>query len=147
MSPSSPRISGKDVEQALRAWKQYLNGALPDGPFRPFHRSFVDFLLDGKENINYHIDGVSMHRRIADHYLSRQDSEGPGHKWDDVTVPLPFFAPVRSTGSGALSSIPVRTTLQAIHRCEISTLLLVSFSSSGYRTGSSHGTRGTCQLH
>ena len=71
-------ISGKDVEQALRACKQYLNGDLPDGPFRPFHRSFVDFLLEEKENIDYHIDSRTMHQRIANYYRSGAPS------WDRV---------------------------------------------------------------
>jgi tetratricopeptide (TPR) repeat protein len=58
----------RDVRQALRASKQYLAGNLPDGPFRLFHKSFTDFLLEDESNIDRHIDAVTMHRRIADHY-------------------------------------------------------------------------------
>ena len=39
-------ISGVEVEQPLRVCKQYLAGDLPDGPFRVFHKSFADFLLE-----------------------------------------------------------------------------------------------------
>lgn len=61
-------IIGKDVRTTLEISKQYLDGDLPDGPFRPFHKSFTDFLLDDKENIYYHIDATRIHRQIADYY-------------------------------------------------------------------------------
>jgi WD40 repeat protein len=64
-------IIGKEVEQSLRICKQYLDGNFPDGPFRHFHRSFADFLLEDEENIDYHIDAASMHRQVADYYLSQ----------------------------------------------------------------------------
>ena len=38
-------IMSKDIRAALRASKQYLSGDTPDGPFRPFHKSFNDVLL------------------------------------------------------------------------------------------------------
>jgi len=62
-------LTGLDVRQTLRTCKQYLSGDLPDGPFRLFHQSFVDFLLDDVENEDYHIDGPAMHRRIAEDYV------------------------------------------------------------------------------
>lgn len=61
-------IIGKDIRGALRACKQYLSGELPDGPFRIFHKSFTDFLLEDENNVDYHIDAQAMHKRIADHY-------------------------------------------------------------------------------
>jgi tetratricopeptide (TPR) repeat protein len=57
-----------EVKDDLRRCKQYLTGELPNGPFRPFHKSFADFLLEDEDNVDYHIDAASMHRRIADHY-------------------------------------------------------------------------------
>lgn len=60
-------IIGKDIRETLEISKQYLDGDLPDGPFRSFHKSFTDFLLDDKGNI-YHIDGTRIHRQIADYY-------------------------------------------------------------------------------
>src|SRR4030095_2606230 len=62
------RILGKDVESALRMCQQYLEGQAPEGPFRPFHKSFADYLLEDKENHDYHIDAKGMRSRIADHY-------------------------------------------------------------------------------
>jgi tetratricopeptide (TPR) repeat protein len=61
-------LVGKDVREALRASKQYLIGELPDGPFRPFHKSFADFLLEDPHNLDYHIDAASMHTRIVSSY-------------------------------------------------------------------------------
>lgn len=61
-------ITGRDVRAALRACRQYLDGELPDGPFRPFHKSFSDFLLEHDDNADFHVDACAMHARIADHY-------------------------------------------------------------------------------
>jgi hypothetical protein len=62
-------ISGKDVERPLRACGQYLAGELPNGPFRVFHKSFEDFLLEDPDNIDYHINGTNYHSLIVDYYL------------------------------------------------------------------------------
>lgn len=68
-------IIGKDIRVALRASKQYLSGELPDGPFRPDHKSFADFLLEDKDNVDYHIDSQSMHRRVANYYWSKHHAD------------------------------------------------------------------------
>lgn len=60
------QITGQDVEATLRACKQYLDGELPGGPFRPFHLSFSQFLLEDENNLDFHIDAPKMHRQIAD---------------------------------------------------------------------------------
>jgi hypothetical protein len=67
-------IIGRDIRPALRACKQYLTGPLPNGPFRIFHQSFVDFLLQDAGNEHFHIDAASMHRRIAEHFWSVHDA-------------------------------------------------------------------------
>jgi hypothetical protein len=64
-------LVGKDIRAALRASKQYLAGELPDGPFRPFHKSFADFLLEDADNADFHIDPVTMHKRVAELYWTR----------------------------------------------------------------------------
>jgi energy-coupling factor transporter ATP-binding protein EcfA2 len=72
------RIIGQEVERALRACQQFLSGNLPDGPFRFFHRSFVDFLLG--EDIDYRIDASRIHRQITGYYLG---TSGDGTGVDD----------------------------------------------------------------
>lgn len=65
------RILGKsrpEVEPALRACAQYLAGSVPDGPFRPFHQSLTEFLLEDEHNTDRHIDAAEMHNRIASYY-------------------------------------------------------------------------------
>jgi hypothetical protein len=62
---------GREIEQTLRICKQYLQGALPEGPFRLFHKSFADFLFEEKENIHYHIDAASMHQKIVTYYKEK----------------------------------------------------------------------------
>ncbi|MCB0034524.1 MAG: hypothetical protein KDE51_10915 [Anaerolineales bacterium] len=51
--------------QNLRICHQYLSGELNDGPFRLFHKSLADFLLDDPENLDYEIDAAEMHQRFA----------------------------------------------------------------------------------
>jgi pimeloyl-ACP methyl ester carboxylesterase len=68
-------LIGEDIAEPLDACKQYLEGALPDGPFRPFHKSFADFLLEDKHNVRYHIDAIAMHQRIANHYWSKHHDD------------------------------------------------------------------------
>jgi tetratricopeptide (TPR) repeat protein len=64
------KIAGRDIRAALRACKQYLAGDLPSGPFRLFHKSFGDFLLESEDGASdFHIDATTWHGRIADHYL------------------------------------------------------------------------------
>lgn len=62
------RITGREMDQTLRACAQYFHGNLPEGPFRPFHRSFADFLLTDEENVDYQIDGTRMHGQVSDYY-------------------------------------------------------------------------------
>jgi len=71
-------IIGKDIRAALRATKQYLSGELPDGPFRPFHKSFADFLLQDEENVDFQVDGKATHQRIADYYWSKHGDNWSG---------------------------------------------------------------------
>ncbi len=66
-------FTGLPVTQPLRLCNQYLVGDLPEGPFRPFHRSLSEFLLEDVENSDYHIDSATMHRRIVDHYVSHYE--------------------------------------------------------------------------
>jgi hypothetical protein len=67
-------IIGADIRPALVASNQYLNGEPLTGPFTMFHKSFADFLLEDRSNADYHIDAVSMHRRIAQYYLKEFDN-------------------------------------------------------------------------
>lgn len=62
-------IVESDPDEALAAARQYLQGPLPDGPFRMFHKSFADFLIEGPERHPYRIDAAEMHGRIARYFL------------------------------------------------------------------------------
>jgi hypothetical protein len=65
-------LVGRDIRPGLHAISQYLTGDLPDGPFRPFHKSFADFLFEPESKTAlYRIDAKRFHSRIADHYLKR----------------------------------------------------------------------------
>ncbi len=75
-------VTGKDTEGTLEEWKQYLGGALPDGPFRPFHKSFADFLLDEPRNDAYRVDAAGMHERLVDHYWPAGNGAKAWAGWD-----------------------------------------------------------------
>ncbi|HEY0790850.1 MAG TPA: hypothetical protein VGD78_07270 [Chthoniobacterales bacterium] len=85
-----------EVRDTLRKCKQYLSGDLPKGPFRPFHHSFTDFLLEDPNNADYRIDAHGMHERLAKHYLhqwSVADARGRGVTQPVTTTPdLPEYA-------------------------------------------------------
>jgi hypothetical protein len=86
LSDQLRRFARKDVTPALRECKQYLDGDLPDGPFRPFHRSFAEFLLDKKVNVHYAIDPAAMHGRIVKAYCPTLGCGGAWGNWDDYGV-------------------------------------------------------------
>lgn len=76
------RITGQETEGTLETWKQYLGGALPDGPFRPFHKSFADFLLEDPRNQAYRVEGPRMHERLVGHYWPAGNGSRPWAQWD-----------------------------------------------------------------
>jgi len=58
-------LIGAPVSSAIRACRQYLKGAFPAGPFRVFHKSFADFLLEKSPDERYRVDPVEAHAEIA----------------------------------------------------------------------------------
>jgi hypothetical protein len=71
------RISKASIEAELEVLGQYLDGIEPDGPFRPFHRSLVDFLVDYR-----HINPPESHAAIAAYYASMRNGHAAFNKWD-----------------------------------------------------------------
>lgn len=67
-----------NIRTALRICSQYLDGPLPDGPFRVFHNSLTDFLFEDKSNFHYLINPAEMHRLIVARY------QGNASAWNDV---------------------------------------------------------------
>jgi hypothetical protein len=75
--------TGLEVNPILRICSQYLEGDFPQGPFRLFHKSLSDYLLDEQSNVDYHIDGYRMHQRIVDKYYAGGNGSPPFSSWDD----------------------------------------------------------------
>jgi hypothetical protein len=71
------RISNASIEAELEVIGQYLEGVEPDGPFRPFHRSIVDFLVDHR-----HVNAPESHAAIAAYYTSMRNGHSALKKWD-----------------------------------------------------------------
>jgi tetratricopeptide (TPR) repeat protein/MinD-like ATPase involved in chromosome partitioning or flagellar assembly len=64
--------SQTEIIDLLRPWIKYLHGALPDGPFKPFHASFRTFLLTNQE---YQIHQLEAHQAIADFFMTEYGGE------------------------------------------------------------------------
>ena len=90
------QIAAQDSYQALLACKQYLDGALPDGPFRLFHRSFSEFLLEDQTNTSFHIDAARSHSQIVNYYWPPQANGRPWEHWDAYGM---GFMPAHLAGS------------------------------------------------
>ena len=56
----------RPVEPELRVCSQFLEGAAPEGPFRLFHESLRDYLLDSRQNPQYAVDPAEMHGLIVE---------------------------------------------------------------------------------
>jgi hypothetical protein len=77
------QFTGLEVNPILRVCSQYLEGDYPQGPFRLFHKSLNDYLLDEESNIDYHIDAYRMHQRIVDRYYASGNGVPAFSSWDE----------------------------------------------------------------
>jgi tetratricopeptide (TPR) repeat protein len=119
---------GREIEQTLRICKQYLQGALPEGPFRVFHKSFADFLFEEKENIDYHIDAASMHKKIVTYY------KGKALSWQDVD-----WKRVDDYGLQYLATHAYELRSNEVHRQELYGLICKPFMQEKSSRFHSHG--------
>ena len=67
------RLAGEPVTRTIirevtRTVRQFLDGPAPDGPFRVYHQSFADFLLDPEQNPDFLIDAAETHEAIVAAY-------------------------------------------------------------------------------
>ncbi len=71
-------LTGRAVEPALEVCEPYLAGPPPDGPFRPFHHSFREYLTEYPNNKAYHTDAREMHAAVASFYWDRHHGDWGG---------------------------------------------------------------------
>jgi WD40 repeat protein len=69
------RLGGKPmtrtaVREVARTARQFLDGPAPDGPFRLYHQSFADFLVDPEQNPDFLIDAADTHEAIVTVYAA-----------------------------------------------------------------------------
>jgi hypothetical protein len=76
-------IRGEDITPTLAACMQYLDGNHTSGPYRPFHKSFTDFLLEDEANKSFHINAWIPNAAIADHYWGSPNGKPNYSQWDD----------------------------------------------------------------
>lgn len=79
------RVSAMIVRDVVRKARQFLQGPLPDGPFRPYHQSFAEFLTDPAENPDWAMDPVETHAAIAEALVDRAPKyEGGQVDWESA---------------------------------------------------------------
>jgi hypothetical protein len=58
------------IREVTRMARQFLDGPAPDGPFRVYHQSFADFLIDPEQNPDFLIDAAETHEAIVAAYAA-----------------------------------------------------------------------------
>jgi hypothetical protein len=71
------RITKEDPQEPVEIVGQYLDGARPNGPFRLFHKSLGDFLIEKN-----HISARRTNGDIADYYQSLRNGTIAWKRWD-----------------------------------------------------------------
>ncbi len=66
------------IREVTRTARQFLDGPAPDGPFRVYHQSFADFLVDPEQNPDFLIDAAETHEAIVAAYAATDPLS-----WDD----------------------------------------------------------------
>ena len=64
------RLAGRHITRShagdvTRAATQFLDGPQPDGPFRPYHQSFAEFLTSAEQNPDWRVDEEETHEAIV----------------------------------------------------------------------------------
>ena len=58
------------IREVTRTARQFLDGPALDGPFRVYHQSFADFLVDPEHNPDFLIDAAETHEAIVAAYAA-----------------------------------------------------------------------------
>ena len=58
------------IREVTRTARQFLDGPAPDGPFRVYHQSFANFLVDPEQNPDFVIDAAETHDAIVAAYAA-----------------------------------------------------------------------------
>ena len=58
------------IREVTRTARQFLDGPAPDGPFRVYHQSFANFLVDPEQNPDFLIDAAETHEAIVAAYAA-----------------------------------------------------------------------------
>jgi hypothetical protein len=80
----------------LQSFKQYLIGSFDQGPFRLFHQSFAEFLLEEQNSSGRLIEAFDAHGRIAEYYWPSQLKSPEIENWDEYGE---MFMPIHLAGA------------------------------------------------
>jgi WD40 repeat protein len=76
--PGEQPLTRTAIREVTRTARQFLDGPAPDGPFRVYHQSFADFLVDPEQNPDFLIDAAESHEAIVAAYAATDPLS-----WDD----------------------------------------------------------------
>jgi WD40 repeat protein len=108
----------REVQNALRASSQYIAGPQPDGPFRIYHQSFRDFLL---EDAAYTVYPAEAHQLLANFFTS--EYSGTWHTCQDKYA-------LRYTTTHLISALEIVTSQR--ERRQLTDLLVSLLTDYGF---------------
>jgi hypothetical protein len=80
----------------LQSFKQYLVGIFDQGPFRLFHQSFAEYLLEEQKNSGRLIEAFDAHTRIVEYFWPSALESPEVEDWDEYGS---SFMPVHLAGA------------------------------------------------
>jgi hypothetical protein len=101
-------IFGMIVRDVVRKAYQFLQGPLPDGPFRPYHQSFAEFLTDAAENPNWPVDATETHAAVVAALIERVPKDEAGQtKWDTADAYTSTYLSIHAARAATLDDLLV----------------------------------------
>ncbi len=87
------------TDDALQACAQYLSGPEPEGPFRLYHQSFRDFLLENKQHRVY---PEEANEAVARYFLDEYEDDWAkcGDRYALEHTPAHLLEPLKEAGGG-----------------------------------------------
>ena len=96
-------ISGSVADDALRRLGQYVEGRLPEGPFRIYHQSFRDFLC---RDTTYGVYPEEAESRLLEHLLRLTSKpRGGGVDWSRAPAYALTHLAMHAAATGALEQL------------------------------------------
>jgi WD40 repeat protein len=84
--PGEEPMTRTAIREVTRTARQFLSGPVPDGPFRLYHQSFADFLVDPEQNPGFLIDAAEAHEAIVAAYAATDPLSWDRYAWRNLAL-------------------------------------------------------------